>query len=388
MERLYNLAAGTARLEISGAEPEKVLNYCAQKGIEFWDTSPKTDFTVFATIHAKDYPALKSISGKNGCDIRLLSTRGGKKLTKMAKRRYMIAVGFALCVTVLALSSLFIWKIDVTGNDTMSDAEVLRALSDCGVEYGAFWPTISSDAVRSELMLKLDNIAWLSVNVHNSSAEIVIHERIEKPEIVNEAEPCDITASKTGIITKMSVLEGNALASVGDTVVKGDTLVSGIMDSETADPRPVHAMAVIEARTWYELNARTPLYEAYKCDSCGTDRDFHLVFGKNIIKFGSDSRNDSQSCDKINKLRYASLGSAFVLPVGIITERTKVYETEQRQIDVTGATERLKDTLLDELKRQINGGSIVNTEFSISDDGDLLTVTLRAECVENIAKEK
>ena len=39
MEKLYDLARGTVRLEISGAEPERILNFCAQNGIEFWDLS-------------------------------------------------------------------------------------------------------------------------------------------------------------------------------------------------------------------------------------------------------------------------------------------------------------------------------------------------------------
>lgn len=384
MEKLYNLARGTVRLEISGAEPEKLLNFCAQKGIEFWDTSSKTELCVRITVHAADYPIIQEQNGKNGCEIRLISSRGGKNISRAMRRRYAFCIGLGICVVVLALSSMFVWKIEIIGNEKISDSAILRCLSECGVEYGTFWPAISSDDVRNDFLMLQPDIAWMSVNVHNSCAQIIIHERIDKPEIVDESAYTDISASKSGIITKLSVLEGKPLVAVGDTVLRGDVIISGTMDSETADNRYVRAMGTAEARTWYEISARTPIYETVKAEKKHRNTKYSLVFGKNRIKFLTDSRNDSSSCDKINKLEYASLGRAFVLPVGIIKERCVEYETQAQRIDTDAAADRLKETLLSELERRIDGGSITQTNFSVSQDDKMLTVTLRAECIENI----
>lgn len=387
MSKLYDLARGTARLEISGAQPEKLLNFCAQNGVEFWDTSPKTDFCVQITVRASDYALLQSQNGRNGCEIRLLAAKGGKIISRTMRRRFALCLGVGLCIVILALSSLFVWQIDIEGNEKLSDGTILRALSECGVENGVFWPSISSDEVRNEMVTLLPDLAWLSVNVHNSCAEVVIHERIEKPEIVDEAEYADICAAKAGYVTKLSVLQGKALVAVGDTVSKGDTLISGTMDSETADDRHVHAMGSVQARTWYEINAQTPLYETVKGEKRHNKTKYSLVFGKKRIKISADSRNNSSSCDKINKLRYASLGGAFTLPVGIIKEECTEYALHRQRIDENAAVERLKQNLLAELKRRIGNGSIKETSFSVSKDESVLTVSLRAECVEDIGVE-
>lgn len=387
MEKLYDFARGTVRLEISGAEPEQILNFCAQNGVEFWDTSPKADFSVQITIHAADYPLVQSQNGKNGIELRLIAAKGGKNITASMKRRLALCIGIGVCIVLLAVSSLFVWRIDISGNDTISDGVILRALSECGVDNGAFWPALSSDEVRSDMLMKLPDIAWLSVNVHNSCAEVVIHERIAKPDIVNEAEYADVIAAKSGYITKLSVLEGKALVSVGDTVSKGDTLISGTMDSETADERQVHAMGTVQARTWYELNAQTPMYESVKTEKGHSKTSLSLVFGKNLIKFSTDSRNNSASCAKINKLRYAALGKTFTLPVGIIKQETTEFTLQKQRIDENAATQRLKQNLLSELKRRIGDGSVSQTSFSVSKTDELLTVTLRAECIENIGVE-
>ena len=387
MEKLYDLARGTVRLEISGAEPERILNFCAQNGIEFWDTGPKADFAMQITIHAADYPLVQSQNGKNGIELRLVAAKGGKIITSSMKRRFVLCIGVGVCIVLLAISSLFVWRIDITGNDTISDGVILRALSECGLKNGTFWPALSSDEVRSDMLMKLPDIAWLSVNVHNSCVEVVIHERIAKPDIVNEAEYTDVKAAKSGYITKLSVLEGKALVSIGDTVSRGDTLISGTMDSETAADRQVHAMGSVQARTWYEINAQTPMYESVKTEKGHSKTSLSLVFGKNLIKISTDSRNNSASCAKINKLRYAALGEAFTLPVGIIKQESTEFTLQKQRIDENAATQRLKQNLLSELKRRIGDGSVSQTSFSVSKTDELLTVTLRAECIENIGVE-
>jgi similar to stage IV sporulation protein len=71
--------------------------------------------------------------------------------------------------------------------------------------------------------------------------------------MVDKDTPCNIVASRDGIIQEMVVLEGQAVVKVGDTVKKGQLLVSGLFeDSDTLTSRFVHAMAQVKARTWYE----------------------------------------------------------------------------------------------------------------------------------------
>lgn len=162
-------------------------------------------------------------------------------------------------------------------------------------------------------------------------------------------------------------------------------MVSGEMLSETAEPRYVKAMAQAEARTWYELTAVTPLYEYQKTGEDGSHREISLMLGKNRINFYSDSRNLDASCDKINKIKNLSIGSAFVLPLGIIEGSTVCRETECRRIDSDEAAERMKQRLIEELQAQIGDGEIVSYTCSVSESDELLYLTLRAECLENIA---
>ena len=185
----------------------------------------------------------------------------------------------------------------------------------------------------------------------------------------------------------MSVLEGESAAVPGSAVAEGDVLVRGLMSSETGDERHVHSMAQVIADTWYEISAQTPLTEDRKTEKVHTDTAFSLIIGKKRINFFSDSRNKYTSCDKINKLRYISLGDVFTLPLGYAIESTTQYETKAVPIDEKESVERMKADLRSELQRRIGDGQIVSEEYSVSKTEGLLTVTLRAQCTENIARE-
>lgn len=72
------------------------------------------------------------------------------------------------------------------------------------------------------------------------------------------SEPYSVTARKTGIIERMQVYLGAPLVEVGDAVLEGEPLVSGRVESGLGSVRYVHASALVEARTYYELTVVSP----------------------------------------------------------------------------------------------------------------------------------
>lgn len=101
MRKLYDLARGVAELEVSGAQPERILNYCAENGIEFWNASPCRDFSITFCVHASDVDSLLAQSGKNGLDVKLISEAGGRKLMLGCKKTSR----------VFALLSFFVFRL-------------------------------------------------------------------------------------------------------------------------------------------------------------------------------------------------------------------------------------------------------------------------------------
>jgi len=284
-------------------------------------------------------------------------------------------------ILLLLLSSLFIWRIDIYGNNYLSKGEILRALAECGVSSGTFRFKLIPDLVRSKMICLMPEIGWMTVNVSGSRAVVLISERQEKPEIYNESECCGIEAGKDGIIKEMFVMNGKPLVCEGQSVLRGETLVSGYMESLSNEPRMVRSRARVMADTWYEITAVSPAEGQIKNENKFSYSRFSVKIGKKRINFYPSSRKDIDGCVKIINEYNLGVEGLFALPVTVVREEILYFQKEVgrwMQNDETGRR------MLEELSEAIDG-EILSSSVSYSESDGLHYVTLRASCRENIA---
>ena len=373
---------GLARIEILGAEPELLVNRGVREGLRLWKIRRVDGCTFTAATWERDLPALEAAAADCGCEIRVRSLRGGSRGRALFRARRVLLAALLLAALLLGASSLFLWEIRVVGCEKLSEGQVLRALADCGVERGSFWPGISADLVRSRVLTELPEIAWMTVNVSGSRAVVLVTEREEKPEIVREDEPADIRAKCAGVITGMTVLNGRPMVQPGDAVLEGEVLVSGSMESVTAPTRAVRAMGEIRAETRHELTAVCPLEALQIREPSRSNSRFALQIRKKRVNLGFFHGKGLDECDKIMHEYNLGIKGLFALPVTLIREERHPRRLQENWAD---REEEMKAALLKRLQEQIDG-EILSSEFAVSRADGLLTVTLVARCSENIAE--
>ena len=384
MKKLERTMRGYCRVEVCGAFPETVLNACAMQALELWDMKCEDDHTLRFCVYERDIPALEDIARRCMCDMSVLGTAGGSTRRRFLKNHVWLLVSLLAALGILAASSLFIWDIDVYGCDELSEGEVLRALSDCGVDCGAYWPTLSVDMIRADMLTRLPELAWMTVNVSGSRAIVLVEERVEKPEIYIESAGADIVAAHTGIIRRLSVLNGTPLVGTGQSVTAGETVISGTMESLSRDARYVRAQGGVTADTWYELSAVCPAQMQEKTPRAGVRRRFALKFGKSRYNFYFSSGNTVDGCDKIIHNYNAGIRGLFALPVTLVVEELRPYRLSGTvPADTAAMGARLEARLEDGLR-----GVVLSSSVTKGDNGGLAVVTLRAACRENIAQVK
>ena len=295
--------------------------------------------------------------------------------------------GLAVCFALLAASRLFVWDIEVEGNEDVSRGEILRALAECGVESGSFWPTWSADRIKNEVILRIPELAWVGVSVDSSRATVRVRERDEAPEVTDKDAPYSVTARRTGIIERTEVYLGAPLVQAGDAVLEGETLVSGAVESGLGTVRYVHASAKIEARTYYELTAAAPL-EYSEAVEAGSRTRWALVVGNERLNLYPGGSGLDENCSKVTTEHALEWPGVFSLPVSLVREEILEYDIVTRSADTAALQQRLETQLASELERQLDGrGEVLSQSFSAAESGGLLYVTLRAECLEDIAAE-
>lgn len=395
MQSWINFLRGSVEAEVTGAFPERFLNLCAQAGIGFWNLEWPDANTLRLRVTRREKKRLEPLARKAMCEISFRGRAGIPYFLARFRRRYALLLGLALSLCTVCVLSRFVLTVDVQGNETVPTAVILEELKRLGVRPGAYGPAIDESQVCNDALLKLEDLAWISVNLHGTRAEVLVAERAPKPEIVDESVPAHIVAAGSGIITRMDVFNGRALFQEGDTVVEGETLISGVVDLQ--GPKyvetdlgtiTVRAAGAVYARTWRTLSAAIPL-EANVKEYTGeqTTRRSLILFGRRV-QFYKNSGISYDRYDKIKTDRTLTLPGGREMPLTLTVETVREYDLLPASIDTDAAETLLRARLEERLNALLaeREGEVVSTQFTAVVGDGLLTVTLTAECNEQIGE--
>lgn len=396
MRKLMNLILGMVVLKLTGPFPERLINLCAQEGIDFWAMEWLDEHTVRLTTRRHTLRRLEALAQRAGCEVERESSRGLPDFLGRFRTRYAFLLGLVLALCAVSVLSRFVLTIQVTGNETVSSAVILSQLRQLGVRPGVYGPGLERKQLAQELLVRTEGLSWAALNLYGTRLEVVVRERIKTPERVDESGYFDIVAEADGVVTHIEPELGEAAVREGDVVAKGDVLISGAV----AMPPPkyselptryyqTHARGRVWARTWRVITAVIPAQAMVK-DYTGGEKNIWSVnfLGWRVKIFGSTSISWPMY-DKITTVRQAVLPGGEVLPLSLSRETVREYRPRAAEVDLTAAQALLEERLLRQLEGLVGeDGEVESTQFAARVSGGRLEVTLTAQCLEEIGEER
>ena len=394
MKKLINLLRGYVEWQITGPFPERVLNLCAQARLPFWRLRWVDGETFTFRTPLSRARQVEKLARRALCEGTVLARRGAGAAALTLAARWGFLLGLAVCIGAAGFLSRFLLVVEVTGNDTVPDAVILSELSRLGVRPGAYGPAIREGEVANAALLDLPQLAYMAVNIHGTRAEITVREAVKQPELLAEDVPTDVVAAADGIILDLRVDAGRALVQEGDIVAAGDTLITGVMELQGPEysnvdlgSLVVHAAGSVRARTWRTLSEAIPL-TALKKTGTGAEivlRSLKILWFQ--VDFFQNSSISWASYDRIAETRGFSLAGR-ELPAALTTVTLREYTLEPAPIDRDEAQTRLEAVLRARLDALMAAreGKVLRTDVLARVEGDVLTVTLLAECEEELAR--
>lgn len=394
LKKAVKLLRGSVCVRAKSAYPERMLNLCSARGIEFWDVRWIDDTALSFCVARGDLRALRRAAEGCGAEVSIERTAGTPFFFARLRRRHALFAGGILCAALLLVNSFFIWDFEVTGNETVPTETILHALREHGVHRGTFIYSFRSQDICNRVLPELKDLCWVAVNVRGCKAYVQVRERVRAPERVNESEPTNVIAAKPGLITKVRALDGEKRVLPGTSVQQGQLLIAGVVDTggtekPSVTTRFLAGKGEVWARTWYDLTVRVPLTYEKKVYTGKEKRSHTLIWGENRLKIGAKGSSICNvDCDKIKNQTQWTLFGLFALPVTWETETLLPYELEVTPRSRADAEAQGKDMLETYLAALLGeAGSVTQRRFSTAVEGDTLVVTLSAECEEQIGKE-
>ena len=395
MQFIVNFLRGSVSFTVTGAFPERFLNLCAQNGVGFWGLTWLDAHILSLRVARRDARRVRTLAEKAQCEARAEGGQGMPYFLAGFRRRYALLIGLALALGAVCLLSRFILTVEVSGNESVPSAVILAELSRQGVRPGAYGPGLDLRRISQEALGRIEGLSWMSVNLHGTRAEVLVREREAPPELRDESTPAHVVAAADGILEEVEVLEGQALFQEGQAVLAGEIVISGAVDLKEpqyaavdAGQRLVHARGEVWAVTHRTLAACIPLEAQVKVYTGEEERRWSLsLLGRSVNFFGKASISSS-GYDKMTTTHILTLPGGREMPLVLVETEYRAYETAAAPVRAAAARAMLEERLLERLTALIGAeGSVLSTAFSAEEEDGMLTVTLTAQCREQIGRE-
>ena len=230
---------GYVSIKVWGYSTERFLNLCGNHDILVWDIENHGDYYTMK-VSVKGFFALKTLLKKTGTRASVVQRHGLPFFVPKIKKRKIFAAGLIICLFFWMFTARYIWDIQIEGNYSLTDDVLLDYLEDQGIHTAMKKENLQIEKLEMQLREEYDMITWASLKIDGTTLIIQIREN-EVPEYDSSGQSDsdtgahadspeyakDIVAAKSGVIVYMITRKGIPQVAVGDTVEKGQLLVSG-----------------------------------------------------------------------------------------------------------------------------------------------------------------
>lgn len=374
---------GYVRFSIRGGSPERFLNYCARSGAYLWNIYGGVNSE--ACVLCGTYRSLRYCARRAGCRLRVQERHGFPFLLRRTRNHRGILAGACLFAIILAVLSSRIWCVELLGSYSMEPETVKSALANAGLYPGALKKMVDPKKLEQKIMLMFPEIGWMSINNRGCVMEVNIKEKKEAPQLIKKDKFCNITASKTAQILSMKVFAGTPVVKKGDAVLKGQLLVSAVVEDDTGGSTLVHSDAEILGETVQTLTEKISLRQE-KTELTGNTLTRRRLdfFGVRLplTLVGKPGVGYRATGIKTDIRLFGTL-----LPVGLYEEYWEQFKTTPFKLTVEQAhtiAEKEIEKKEEELRKCCK---ILSQKVTDSVNGDQLIYKVILQCEENIGTE-
>lgn len=363
----------TIKINIEGVNLKRLIKNLYKNNIEIYELKEISHKEIEIIIksnklkRAKEYLSDYKYSIKNYYGLSFLK--------KFSLSHLGIIFGLVLFIVINILSANILTNIQVVGNERIESGEIVKVINENGISVGNFITNFNADTIEDSLENNFENISFVSVYLKGTSLIVNIKEKLYIGELESSS---DIVATENGVITKLSIVQGNSKFKVGDIVKKGDVLIEGKIGDVSC-----LAIGEVEMKIWYSSSITFYETETKFVRTGKSVTNSYFKIGNNKFRI-KQSDNTFINCEKEDSEKY--IFNNLIIPIKIYKE--KFWELEEKV--VKNDFNLLKYDIIEKTKNNAqllvpNGVEVLSekTEITESDNTKVITTYLETKQVIN-----
>lgn len=375
--KLIRFLSGYVVFSARGGFPERFINLCRLNKINLWELK-SSGSVIYACTDCGEYKRIRHCARKSGMKIKIQKKCGLPFFLNRHSRRAGVLAGIFICVAVICILSTRIWSVEVTGNVNVPTETIINVFEKLGVRKGASENKVDITKAENEALQELDELSWVNINFDGSAAVIEVREREKVPDESDET-PSEIVAARDGQIMILRPFNGTQVQKIGNGVLKGDLLISGIEENKDLTVSFCRARGYVVARTERKLECAVNRKIEAERQTAQTAAYIIEFLGIKIPlgKTGGSSYSEKMSV-RINGV---------TLPLSIT--KCMLINNEKCTVNLDGGQANLLAAMrfYEMCAEEFRYLKVQNEKISANEKDGGITVVGEFVCIENIGKE-
>lgn len=229
LKRMIRYLRGYLQVFFTGVSNERFLNLCRNHGIVIWKLA-KAEGGSTAYISLQDYRRLKPIIKKTHTFPYIRQKIGLPFLIFKYRKRKMFFISLLWFYALLYILSMFVWRIDFSGQERYTEETLSRFLAKKNIVGGMLCRDVHGKEIEDAIRKEYPDIGWVSVELDGTRLFVQILENVVPLVEEEQKKAKHLVADRSGKVVSIVTRQGKPMVHAGDTVKKGDILISGVVD--------------------------------------------------------------------------------------------------------------------------------------------------------------
>lgn len=380
--KILRYIVGETEFKAGGGFTERFINLCAENGVVLKDVK-LSEKMITGFVKASDYKRAFFFSRRSGMRMRCVNKSGLYFFLKAHRKRVGLAVSFVVFALLMAVSSMFIWSVEVTGTQNVNQEIVKDVLSQLGVQVGARKKSIDFKSVQTEAMIKLNSqVSWLAVNIKGTKAVVEVRDFVARKDSETYSYPCNIVADIDGLVLSAEAYNGHLSVKEGNAVRRGDLLISGIVENRDTSAQFMEARGTVTVLREYEFSEKFSVAKTQKKFNSFKTRYSLNIFGI-TVPLGLFKKSDTDYEDFISQksLTYKNA----VLPFSLIRHTRAYYaECENKNVSYEASADNFTKSCFQSTKNSL----VISQSIKAKKADDGIIFSAKNKCIDFCGKKQ
>ena len=159
-------------------------------------------------IYEKARKPVQALAEQYGVTLQITPQKTLRYFLHRYRFRFGIPAGLLLVAGLLFYGSNIIMTIDVIGNETVSEQEILAVLQEDNVQRGSWIPSLDLANCEHHLRAGIESLAWVGIRHTGNRLVVEVMEATPQPEMLRSRVPCNVVAERDAQIVSFTVQSG------------------------------------------------------------------------------------------------------------------------------------------------------------------------------------